>query len=76
MDKGGTAISGRLPTNTSGGFLSFSHAGLCGIFTLIEVVEQLRHEAGERQVKDATWASSAASAAPSRLTAAAILGRA
>ncbi len=46
VDKGGTAIGGRLPTNTSGGFLSFSHAGLCGVFTLIEVVEQLRHEAG------------------------------
>lgn len=53
VEKGGTAIGGRLPTNTSGGFLSFSHAGQCGIFTLIEVVEQLRHEASTRQVKDA-----------------------
>ena len=46
---GGIAIGGRLPVNTNGGFLSFSHAGHCGVFTLIEVVEQLRHEAGPRQ---------------------------
>jgi acetyl-CoA acetyltransferase len=52
-EKGGTAIGGRLPTNTSGGFLSFSHSGQCGIYSLIEVVEQLRHEAGPRQVEGA-----------------------
>ena len=28
----GTAIGGRLPVNTSGGFLSFSHAGHCGVW--------------------------------------------
>jgi acetyl-CoA acetyltransferase len=50
---GALKIGGRLPTNTAGGFLSFSHAGSCGLFTLIEVVEQLRGEAGERQVVDA-----------------------
>lgn len=50
VEMGGTAIGGRLPTNTSGGFLSFSHSGQCGIYTLIEVAEQLRHEAGPRQV--------------------------
>ena len=49
-------MTGRLPTNTSGGFLSFSHAGLCGIFTLIELVDQLRHEAAGRQVADASLA--------------------
>jgi acetyl-CoA acetyltransferase len=56
VEKGGTGLSGRLPTNTSGGFLSFSHAGSCGIFTLIELVDQLRHEAGGRQVQDASLA--------------------
>jgi acetyl-CoA acetyltransferase len=50
---GALAIGGRLPTNTAGGFLSCSHAGLCGLFSLIEVVEQLRGTAGDRQVKDA-----------------------
>jgi acetyl-CoA acetyltransferase len=48
-------IGGRLPTNTSGGFLSFSHAGMCGLFTLIEVVEQLRGTAGPRQVAGARY---------------------
>lgn len=50
---GALGINGRLPTNTAGGFLSCSHAGLCGLFTLIEVVEQLRGTAGPRQVRDA-----------------------
>jgi acetyl-CoA acetyltransferase len=54
VEGGGLAIGGRLPTNTSGGFLSFSHAGLSGIFTLIEVVEQLRGDAGARHVAGAS----------------------
>ncbi len=50
VENGTLAIGGSLPTNTAGGFLSFSHAGFCGIFSLIELVQQLRHEAGARQV--------------------------
>jgi acetyl-CoA acetyltransferase len=53
VEGGATGIGGRLPTNTAGGFLSFSHAGHCGIFTLIEVVQQLWDEAGARQVANA-----------------------
>jgi len=53
VENGALAFDGRLPTNTAGGFLSCSHAGLCGLFTLIEVVEQLRGTAGPRQVADA-----------------------
>jgi len=53
VENGALAIDGRLPTNTSGGFLSFSHAGSCGLFTMIEVVEQLRGSAGPRQVNGA-----------------------
>jgi acetyl-CoA acetyltransferase len=53
VENGALAIDGRLPTNTAGGFLSCSHAGLCGLFTLIEVVEQLRGTAGARQVDGA-----------------------
>jgi acetyl-CoA acetyltransferase len=49
-----TRIGGRLPVNTDGGFLSNSHAGSCGIFTAIELVRQLRHEAGPRQVEGAS----------------------
>jgi acetyl-CoA acetyltransferase len=55
VENGALEIGGRLPTNTAGGFLSFSHAGACGIFTLIELVEQLRGTAGERQVANARF---------------------
>ena len=51
-----TRLGGRLPVNTDGGFLSNSHAGSCGLFTMIELVRQLRHEAGPRQVEGATLA--------------------
>ncbi len=55
VENGALKVGGRLPTNTAGGFLSFSHAGACGIFTLIEVVEQLRGTAGARQVANAKF---------------------
>jgi acetyl-CoA acetyltransferase len=55
VEDGALMIGGRLPTNTGGGFLSFSHAGMCGLFTLIEVVEQLRGTAGARQVANAEY---------------------
>jgi len=45
--------SGNLPTNTSGGGLSYCHPGLFGIFLLIEAVRQLRGECKDRQVEDA-----------------------
>ena len=54
-ESGALRIGGSLPTNTAGGFLSFSHAGLCGIFTLVELVEQLRGEGGHRQVSGAKY---------------------
>jgi acetyl-CoA acetyltransferase len=76
VEKGGTAIGGRLPTNTSGGFLSFSHAGSCGVFTLIEVVEQLRHEAGDRQVSGAALGFVSGVGGVQQAHSAAVLGRA
>jgi acetyl-CoA acetyltransferase len=75
VDKGGTSLTGRLPTNTSGGFLSFSHAGMCGIFTLIELVDQLRGDAGDRQIKDASLAFFNGVGGAQQAHAAAILGR-
>jgi acetyl-CoA acetyltransferase len=55
VENGALSIGGRLPSNTSGGFLSFSHAGMCGLFTLIELVEQLRGTTGPRQVANARY---------------------
>ncbi|OCW58526.1 thiolase [Hoeflea olei] len=49
---GAIAPGGRLPVNTNGGGLSCVHPGMYGIFLIIEAVEQLRREAGERQVAD------------------------
>ena len=53
VEVGALRIDGRLPTNTGGGYLSCTHAGLSGIFGLIEVIEQLRGTAGQRQVPGA-----------------------
>jgi acetyl-CoA acetyltransferase len=44
---------GSLPTNTSGGGLSYAHPGMFGIFLLIEAVRQLRGQCGARQVDNA-----------------------
>jgi acetyl-CoA acetyltransferase len=49
-----TALGGPMPVNTSGGLISRGHpVGVTGIAQLIEVVEQLRGEAGDRQVTKA-----------------------
>jgi acetyl-CoA C-acetyltransferase len=47
---GRLALDGALPTNTDGGGLSSNHPGMRGIFLVIEAVQQLRGECGERQV--------------------------
>jgi len=53
---GALAPGGRLPVNTNGGGLSCVHPGMYGIFLIIEAVEQLRGEAGARQVAGAATA--------------------
>ena len=53
VESGAIKPGGSLPVNTNGGGLSFAHPGMFGIFQIIEVVEQLRHEAKLRQVKSA-----------------------
>jgi len=51
---GETALGGRIPVNTSGGLKSKGHpVGATGIAQAIEIFEQLRGEAGKRQVKGA-----------------------
>ena len=50
---GRIAPGGDLPVNTNGGGLSCCHPGMYGMFLLIEAVQQLRAEAGDRQVPGA-----------------------
>jgi len=51
---GETALGGRRPINTSGGLKSKGHpVGATGVAQVIEIFEQLRGEAGKRQVQDA-----------------------
>lgn len=55
--EGRAAIGGELPVNTHGGMLSHAHAGAVGgLMAIIEATRQLRGEAGERQVREATAA--------------------
>jgi acetyl-CoA acetyltransferase len=54
LDEGATEIGGRIPVNTSGGLLSRGDpTGATGVAQVIEIVWQLRGEAGKRQVPDA-----------------------
>lgn len=52
--KGETNLKGKLPINTSGGLKGCGHpVGATGVKQVVEVVTQLRSEAGKRQVKNA-----------------------
>jgi len=52
---GETTLGGRCPVNTSGGLKAKGHpVGATGVAQAIEIVEQLRGEAGARQVHGAT----------------------
>ncbi|MFN8558372.1 MAG: hypothetical protein U0531_13850 [Dehalococcoidia bacterium] len=53
VESGAVELGGTMPINTNGGYLSHSHAGGPGIFDIIELVRQLRGEAGARQVPNA-----------------------
>src|SRR4051794_7824864 len=75
VDDGALALDGRLPTNTHGGYLSGTHAASCALFTLIELVVQLRGEAGPRQVAGAELAFACGVGGVSQAHYAAVLGR-
>ncbi len=54
LEKGETRLGGSLPVNVSGGLKGRGHpVGATGIAQAHEIVTQLRHEAGARQVDDA-----------------------
>ncbi|HOV67682.1 MAG TPA: DUF190 domain-containing protein [Methanoregulaceae archaeon] len=53
-EEGETALGGRIPVNTSGGLKACGHpVGATGIKQVCEVVQQLRGDAGRRQVEGA-----------------------
>ena len=43
--EGHTAAGGRLPVNTTGGGLNYTHSGMYGMYALLESVRQVRGEA-------------------------------
>lgn len=54
LRSGATSLGGRVPVNPSGGLLSLGHPlGASGVRTVCEVVQQLRGDAGARQVEGA-----------------------
>jgi acetyl-CoA acetyltransferase len=54
VERGEAEIGGRLPVNPSGGLLGKGHPlGATGVAQVVEIVRQLRGEAGERQVEGA-----------------------
>jgi acetyl-CoA C-acetyltransferase len=54
VEGGETALGGKIPINTSGGLKSKGHpVGATGVAQLVEVTQQLRGEAGARQIKGA-----------------------
>ncbi len=51
VENGDTAIGGKIPVNPSGGLKSKGHpVGATGVGQVVEIVKQLRQDAGERQV--------------------------
>jgi len=54
VEAGETSIEGRIPINASGGLKSKGHpVGATGVAQIVEITEQLRGDAGGRQVKNA-----------------------
>lgn len=54
LDSGATSLGGRIPINPSGGLLAKGHpVGATGAAQVVEIVRQLRGEAGARQVEGA-----------------------
>ncbi|HZA77171.1 MAG TPA: thiolase family protein [Acidimicrobiales bacterium] len=57
VEEGATALGGRMPFNTDGGLIARGHpGGPTGLAMVHEVVQQLRGDAGERQVAGARTA--------------------
>ncbi len=56
VEEGMTARDGRFPVNPSGGLKAKGHpVGATGVAQAVEIVKQLRGQAGDRQIKGARW---------------------
>ena len=54
VESGEADLGGRLPVNPSGGLLGKGHPlGATGVAQVVEIVRQLRNEAGDRQIRGA-----------------------
>ncbi len=54
VERGEASLGGRLPVNPSGGLLGKGHPlGATGVAQVVEIVRQLRGEAGDRQIEGA-----------------------
>ena len=54
VESGATRLGGKIPVNVSGGLVSKGHPiGATGLSMVYEITQQLRGEAGVRQVKGA-----------------------
>lgn len=54
IGEGATDLNGRIPVNPSGGLLSKGHpVGASGVAQVVEIIWQLRGEAGKRQIRNA-----------------------
>lgn len=74
VSSGAIEPGGQLPVNTNGGGLSCNHPGMYGLFTLVEAVEQIRGNAGKRQIQDVNVALAHANGGVLSSQATAILG--
>ncbi|GHF13998.1 thiolase [Kordiimonas sediminis] len=53
VERGDASLGGKVPVNVSGGLLSRGHPiSATGVAQIVELVTQLRQEAGDRQVED------------------------
>jgi acetyl-CoA C-acetyltransferase len=75
VEDGHSALGGSLPVNPSGGLKSFGHPiGATGVRMIYELTQQLRHQAGARQVKDAELGLAHNLGGPAAVSCVSILG--
>jgi acetyl-CoA C-acetyltransferase len=75
VEDGRSRLGGELPVNPSGGLKSFGHPiGATGVRMIYELTHQLRHTAGDRQVKDAELGLAHNLGGPAAVSCVSILG--